>query len=71
MTPYSDIEAQRSWVNGAYPIAGYLYAGCCEDCKGVRMYAVPNERAAEELLPIPAQHQQNPTDNLPLPADRE
>ena len=65
---YCSIEAKPSWINGAYPVAGLVFAGCCDDCRGIQLFAVPSDRRAEELLPIPAEQGRPRPDDLPLPS---
>jgi hypothetical protein len=67
-TPYSEIATQRSWITGAYNPDGYVYTFRCDECRGVRLYAVPNTRLHKEMLPIPAQHEGPGRRDLPLPA---
>ena len=66
--PYSSNEAKQSWINGEYPKAGLVFAGCCDDCGAIQLFAVPSKRRAEELLPIPAEQSRRRTDDLPVPS---
>jgi hypothetical protein len=68
---YTEFDGKRSWVTGGYPPAGFIHAARCEDCCGVRVFAVPNERSEADGLPIPAEELEAGNHNLPLPSEEE
>ena len=70
-TPYSEIKSARSWVTGAYPVAGMVHSACCEECRHVRLFAVPSEHHPDKLLPIPASEEQTEIEDLPLPSRKQ